>query len=174
MPHTLTLVGSMYEFNYVEISDNDIQRLVDSNCSDDYCWLNLDDLYEKIMGDRILSGFVCDHADSPPQIYLDGEQVVLDRVIALPECQSAPRALSSHYLVIEQWSKHGVMDQKFNGKFNPSNFSFEVEVASLPNGFNRMVLNVWYEDGDFTFQGSRPAYESVYIIRSDGTKIAIF
>ena len=168
---TISVSGSMYEFNCIEISDEDLQRLLDAKVSDDDFWENLEDIHDEIMGDSRINGFAYALGDPKPGVYVDGDEIEVDCDDTESEAPPKPVILKSHYLVYEQWSKGGELTADIDDEFDPDEFSLGIDWESLPNGVTRKVLNPSYGDSDFEFQGSSPSYEDLYILKSDGTRI---
>ena len=173
MSQTITVSGTMYEFNYIEISDEDLQRLLDAKDSDDDMWEELEDIHDEIMGDSIINGFTYSIGDPKPQVIVGSNEIDVDCESTESEKSTEPASLKANYLVFEQWSKGGSMELELEDKFKPEDFYFSIDSAKLPSGEVRKVLDVCYSDGDFEFQGSQPSYSDLYILKSDGTRIAL-
>ena len=47
----------MYEFNFIELSDEDLQRVLEAKDSADDMWEELEDIHDELMGDSIINGF---------------------------------------------------------------------------------------------------------------------
>lgn len=169
---TISVYGSMYEFNYIEISDEDLQRLIDAKNSEDGLWEGVDDIYDEIMGDSRLNGFSYKLGDPKPEVFVDGDEIEVECEDTESEEPATPETLNCHYLVFEQWSKGGEMSVDIDDEeVDPDGFSLGIDWETLPNGITRKVLNPSYGFDDFEFQGSNPSYEDLYILKSDGTRI---
>lgn len=168
---TISVYGSMYEFNYIEISDEDIKRLLDAKESGEDLWEDLEDIHDEIMGDSIINGFAYKIGDPKPEVFVDGDQIDIDCETTETENTYKPRTMRAHYLVFEQWSKGGSMELETENEVDPTELFFSIDQANLPNGEIRKVLDISYSEGEFEFQGSRPAYQGLYIMKSDGTRI---
>lgn len=168
---TISVSGSMYEFNSIEISDEDLHRLLDAKESSDDFWEDLEDIHDDIMGDSRINGFAYALGDPKPEVYVDGDEVELECSDTESEDPAKPVILKSHYLVYEKWSKGGELTAEIDDDFDPDAFSLDIDWETLPNGITRKVLTPSYDESDFEFQGGRPSYENLYILKSDGTRI---
>jgi hypothetical protein len=171
MTQTISVSGSMYEFNYIEVSDENIQRLLEAKQSDEDFWENLEDIHDEIIGDSIINGFSYKLGDPKPEVFVGSKQIDVDCESTEPDAPDVSVALKSSYLVYEQWSKGGSVELEIEDEFDQDEFYLSIDSAKLPNGEVRKVLDAGYSEGDFEFQGSRPAYQDLYILKSDGTRI---
>jgi hypothetical protein len=171
MSQTITVNGSMYEFNYIELSSEDLQRLLEARDSDGDMWEKLEDIHEKLMDDSIINGFTFSIGDPKPQLIVGSDEIYVECERTDSEKPELLEKFKAHYLVFEQWSKHGSMELEIDDEFEPMEFYFSIDSAKLPSGEVRKILDACYSDGDFEFQGSQPSYSNLYILKSDGSRI---
>lgn len=171
MSQTILVNGSMYEFNYIEVSDENIQCLLEAKEADEDLWDGLEEIHDEIMGDSIINGFSYKLGDPKPEVFIGSKQIDVDCESTESDPPDVAVALKANYLVFEQWSKGGSVELEIEDEFDQDEFYLAIESAKLPNGEVRKVLDAGYSDGDFEFQGSRPAYQDLYILKSDGTRI---
>ena len=170
MSQTITVSGSMYEYNYIEISDEDLQRIVDAKDSDND-WEELEelaDIHEELTGTPRISGFT---PDEEIQVFVGSDEIKFESENTESEGSAEEVILKAHYLVFEMWSKFGSTELEIEDEFEPKKFGLSVEQDKLPNGKVRIVLNPFYSEGEFDFQSSDPTSTEMYILKSDGTRI---
>ena len=173
MSQTITVNGSMYEFNSIELSDEDLQRVLEAKDSDDDMWEELEDIHDELMGDSIINGFTFSIGDPKPQVIVGSNEIDVECESTESEKPTEPVSLKTNYLVFEQWSKGGSIELEIEDEFEPEDFYFSIDSAKLPSGEVRKVLDVCYSDDEFEFQGSQPSQSDLYILKSDGTRIAL-
>lgn len=173
MSQSITVYGSMYEFNYIEISDDTLQRLLAAKESEDDFWEGLEDIHDEIMGDSRLNGFAYKDGDPKLQVFVGSDEIHVGCESTESEESEKPVVLKAHYLVFEQWSKNGSMELEIEDEFDPDELSIDLDSDTLPNGHVRKVLDVSYDGESFEFQNSRPAYQDLYVLKMDGTVIQL-
>lgn len=169
MSQTISVYGPMYEFNYVEVSEKDVKRLLEAKGSGDNFWESLDELHDLIMGNSIINGF-----SRVPEVFVDGDEVKVESSFVEGDYSNEsiePTPLKKHYLIVEKWSKNGQLSLEIEDDFELSELSFDVEEESLPNGKTRKVLEVSYDFDLLEFQSSDSVRQDLYVLKSDGTRI---
>lgn len=171
MSKTILISGSMYECNYIELSDTDLQRLIEVKTSNRELWDDLEDIHDELMGESLINGFAFKSGDPKPQVFVGSDEVNVDCESTDSEESGMSITPNDNYLVFEQWSKNGSMELEIDDEFDPDEFSMSIDSIELPNGQTRKVLEPFYPEGDFEFQDSQPAYQDIYILKADGTRI---
>jgi hypothetical protein len=173
----LELYGSMYETNFIELSDDELQQLLDGLEDDESLEDAAPDLYDRIMDDSLINGYRVEDGKWYMKISIDGSDVPISEVggpsetVPASDKPTLKTKLTSHFLVFEKWSTNGKMDLKISSKFDTDLFDIYEDDIQLPNGEKRVVLSVTYDGEDFEFQQSYTDHERLYILRSDGDLI---
>jgi hypothetical protein len=171
MSKTISISGSMYECNYIELTDTDLQRLIEVKKSNRELWDDLEDIHDELMGESLINGFSFKSGDPKPQVFVGSDEVKVDCESTDSEESGITISPNDNYLVFEQWSKNGSMELEIDDEFDPDEFSMSIDSVKLPNGQTRKVLEPFYQEGDFEFQDSQPAYQDIYILKADGARI---
>lgn len=172
MSKTLYVTGKMYEANTVSITDDELERLVAAEQSEDDFWENLEELHDQLMGDSQVNGFRVTNGIPCFEASVDDEQISLsDWDVGYSQSKNdkgkAP-TLTSHVLVFEKWSDRGCWSCELNEKFDRESLDLSVAAFNLPTGEIRYVVEPYYEDYDFDYGDSWTEDARTYIVTNDG------
>jgi hypothetical protein len=173
----LELYGSMYETNFIKLSADELQQILDGLEDDESLEDAAPDLYDRIMDDSLINGYRVEGGKWYLKVSIDGIEVPLTDVGGPSETVAASKKptpktkLTSHFLVFEKWSTNGEMELEISSKFDPDLFDIYEDDIELPNGEKRVVLSVTYDGEDFEFQQSYTDHERLYILRANGEVI---
>jgi hypothetical protein len=173
----LELYGSMYETNFIKLSDDELQQIVEGIEDEESIEDSAPDLYDKIMGDSLINGYRVEEGSWYLNVSVDGKDVPLKDIggpngsKSIAEQATQETKLTSHFLVFEKWSSRGQMNLEISSKFDSDLFNIYEDDVELPNGEKRIVLSVTYDGEDFEFQQSYTDHERLYILRSNGEVI---
>ena len=171
--------GSMYEANYVEVSDDEIKTLVKLSQESGDILDELPDISEGLYGDSRINGFVFEKTRSHFQVDVDGVALegigtaVLKEYADLQPSNFFLPDEHKSYLVYEKWSRDAELTFETEDDFDRDSLEFVQDDLTLPGGLVRYVVYPLYEGDDFTFEGSWTDKESLCIVRSNGEVIEL-
>lgn len=165
----------MYEINVIEISEEDIQRLIDARDSDNDFWDDIEDIREEIQGDSLVNGFtIVNGANFNIQINgLENKQLVeeFDKTLE----NHGPYSIEwdpGNYLVFEQWSK-GSSRYVFRGKVDLSKLQLDLDDQITPAGEMKTVMTPNYDGEEFELIKSNVTKIRLHIYTEDGEKTSL-
>ena len=76
----LELYGSMYETNFIDLSDDELRQILDGLDDDESFEDSAPDLYDQIMGDSLINGYRVEGGNWYLKVSIDGKDVPLDDI----------------------------------------------------------------------------------------------
>ena len=171
----ILIFGDIYEVNIIEISPENIQRLIDARDGDNDFWDDIEDIKDEIMGDSLINGFTIINGANF-NIEINGtENKKLIETFEAALANYAPYSMdwdSNNYLVFEQWST-GSYKHLVSGKVKEDKIELDLEDQILPNGEMRTVMTPSYDGEEFELVGSKVKKISLYVMTSVGERISL-
>lgn len=171
---TISVSGSMYEANYVEVSDETVATLIALQKHGDM-WDDLPDLTDEIYGDSLIIGFIFNQDQAYFDVVVDGEDQpsivnqFMKTYANLPVSSSSPASEGKNYLVYEKWHGNAQLSLETEDEFDPDQLDISVETVVLPGGLVRQAAVISYEGEDLEFEGSWTENESLCLVKKDGS-----
>jgi len=171
----IKVFGDMYEANVIEITEEDIERLIQARDGDNDFWDDIEDIKEEILSDSLINGFtIVNGANFTVEIDGTENKGIIEKFDDslknyAPYCMDWD---SGNYLVYEQWAT-GSSSYEVNDVFEESNLNLDLEDQILPNGIMRTIMRPTYGDDEFEFLGNKVSKISLYVIKADGEKISL-
>ena len=171
---TISVSGSMYEANYVEVSDETVATLIALQKDGDM-WDDLPELTDEIYGDSLINGFIFNKDQAYFDVVVDGEDQpsIVNQFMKthanLPTSSSSPTSEGKNYLVYEKWHGRAQLSLETDGEFDPDELAIYEEALILPGGLVRQVAEISYEGEELKFEGSWTENESLCLVKKDGS-----
>lgn len=175
---TISVSGSMYEANYIEVSDETVVELLALQ-NDGDMWDDLPELTDEIYGDSLINGFIFNKDLAYFEVFVDGEDqpAIMNEFMKtyanLPISSNPQGSEGKNYLVYEKWHNKAVQSLDTEDDFDPHELDISVETVVLPGGLVRQAAVVSYEGEDLEFEGSWTDKESLCLVKKDGSFVEL-
>jgi|APGre2960657373_1045057.scaffolds.fasta_scaffold01972_5 hypothetical protein len=175
--YLLEVEGSMYEANYLEITDRQYKDLR-AKGERSKTWKKIED---RLLDDSLINGFTFSH-DYPHfdmNIGVEGLKRKVDEWFGeLMNSEIDPDALrtiqpNKKWLVFEKWCDGGYLTMTLNDEFDPAKLEIGHEIIEMPNGRFRWVAEIAYGGECLSFQSSMTRCEETYVYSLEDGKTAL-
>lgn len=163
---TISVSGSMYEANYIEVSDETVEALIALQKDGDM-WDDLPDLTDEMYGDSLINGFIFNKDRAYFDVVVDGEDQpsIVNQFMKIyanqPTSFSSSTGEGKNYLVYEKWHGKAQLSLETDSGFDPDELDISVDSVVLPGGLVRQAAVISYEGEDLEFEGSWTENESL-------------
>ena len=175
MSKVLSVSGSMYEANIVDLTEKETQKILSALESGDEPFEGLEDLEDRLNDDSVINGFVVSDGIAQLDVDVDGQPVDVDLKVEEDSSFSEPVTGEPAQLVIEKYSSRGLLTLELDDDedFDTDKFKLVEDYLTLPTGRTQTVVNPSYGYGDFEFEDSWTQSESIYIVLANGQTVVL-
>ena len=175
--YTLEVEGSMYEANYLEVTDRQYKDLR-AKGERSKTWKKIED---RLLDGSLINGFTFspEHAHFDMSVGTEGLKNKVDEWFSeLMASDIDPDALrtiqpNKKWVVFEKWCDGGYLTMVLNEEFDPDRLEISHEIIEMPNGRFRTVAEVTYGGECLNFQSSMTRCEETYVYSREDGKTAL-
>lgn len=172
MSKVLSVLGSMFEANIVDLTEEQTKQLLRALESGEELFDGLEDLEGLLNADSLINGFVIRDGRAQLSVDLDGQPVDVNLKVDEDLTLSEPMTGEPAQLVIEKYSSRGLLTLELDDDdFDLNEFKLIEDHFTLPTGRTQTVVNPSYRYEDFEFEHKWTQSESIYIVLVNGQAV---
>lgn len=173
MSQKLSVSGTMYEANFIELNDEELSTILQAKENDLEWFEGNENLHDRIFGDSIINGFLVKDEMPILSVHLDGEDVDVNLQVTANSKNLAKPIFKNSVLVTEKLSNRAELVLEIDDEFEIDDFDLIEDYLSLPDGKIVKVVNPSYGSDDFEFQDSWTLRERTYLVLTTGQVVLL-